>query len=261
MIAFNHKNYVLITGASSGIGYELAKLYANDGHNLILIARNIDRLKIVKSKLNKYNVEIKILSLDISKNYDIEKLFNYVEINKLNINTLINNAGIGSFGDFKDIEWGKEEALIDINIKALTRLTKYFLPKIIENKSGGLLNVASTAAFCSGPRMAAYYASKAYVLNLTEAIYEECKDTGIKVSCLCPGPVKTGFQNKAGIKKSESAKKYLMDAEDVAKVCYRDFNKGKLIIIPGVKNKLLVLGNKLLPSSISRKIILKTNKK
>ena len=261
MIAFNHKNYVLITGASSGIGYELAKLYANDGHNLILIARNIDRLKIVESELNKYNIEIKILNLDISKDYDIEKLFNYVEINKLNINTLINNAGIGSFGDFKDIEWGKEEALIDINIKALTRLTKYFLPKIIENKSGGLLNVASTAAFCSGPRMAAYYASKAYVLNLTEAIYEECKDTGIKVSCLCPGPVKTGFQNKAGIKKSESAKKYLMDAEDVAKVCYRDFNKGKLIIIPGVKNKLLVLGNKLLPSSISRKIILKTNKK
>lgn len=261
MIAFKEKNYVLITGASSGIGYELAKLYANDGHNLILIARNIDRLKIVESELNKYNIEIKILNLDISKDYDIEKLFNYVEINKLNINTLINNAGIGSFGDFKDIEWEKEESLIDINIKSLTRLTKYFLPKIIENKNGGLLNVASTAAFCSGPRMAAYYASKAYVLNLTEAIYEECKETGIKVSCLCPGPVKTGFQGKAGIKKSESAKKYLMEPEVVAKIAYKEFNKSKLIIIPGMKNKLLVLGNKLLPSSISRKIILKTNKK
>lgn len=261
MIAFKEKNYVLITGASSGIGYELAKLYANDRHNLILIARNIDRLKIVESELNKYNIEIKILNLDISKDYDIEKLFNYVEINKLNINTLINNAGIGSFGDFKDIEWEKEESLIDINIKSLTRLTKYFLPKIIENKNGGLLNVASTAAFCSGPRMAAYYASKAYVLNLTEAIYEECKETGIKVSCLCPGPVKTGFQGKAGIKKSESAKKYLMEPEVVAKIAYKEFNKSKLIIIPGMKNKLLVLGNKLLPSSISRKIILKTNKK
>lgn len=261
MIAFNKECYVLITGASSGIGYELAKLYANDGHNLILIARNIDKLKKVESELCKYNIEIKILSLDISKDSDIKKLFNYVEINKLNINTLINNAGIGSFGNFKDIEWEKEEALIDINIKSLTRLTKYFLPKIIESKNGGLLNVASTAAFCSGPRMAAYYASKAYVLNLTEAIYEECKEFGIKVSCLCPGPVKTGFQGKAGIKKSDAAKKYLMNAEEVAKIAYKEFNKGKLIIIPGMKNKLLVLGNKILPSSISRKIILKINKK
>ena len=107
--------------------------------------------------------------------------------------------------------------------------------------------------------MAAYYASKGYVLSLTEAIYEECKGTGIKVSCLCPGPVKTGFQGKAGIKKSESAKKYLMEAEEVARVCYKEFNKGKLIIIPGFKNKLLVIGNKFLPRSISRKIILKTN--
>ena len=155
---------------------------------------------------------------------------------------------------------GKKE-LIDINIKVLTKLTKYFLPKIIECKNGGILNVASTAAFCSGPRMAAYYASKAYVLNLTEAIYEECKDSGIRISCLCPGPVKTTFQDKAGIKKSESAKKYLMDAEEVAKVSYKDFKKGKLIIIPGMKNKLLVIGNKLLPRRISRKIILKTNKK
>ena len=121
--------------------------------------------------------------------------------------------------------------------------------------------MASTAAFCSGPRMAAYYASKAYVLNLTEAIYEECKEYGIKVSCLCPGPVKTSFQSKAGINKSESAKKYLMDAEEVAKISYKEFKKGKLIIIPGIKNKLLVMGNKFLPRSISRKIIMKTNKK
>lgn len=108
--------------------------------------------------------------------------------------------------------------------------------------------------------MATYYASKSYVLNLTEAIYEECKGSGIKISCLCPGPVKTSFQSKAGINKSESAKRYLMDAEEVAKVCYKEFKKGKLIIIPGLKNKLLVIGNKFLPSSISRKIIMKTNK-
>lgn len=253
--------YTLITGASTGIGYELAKLFAEDRHNLILVARDKVKLEAVKNELLKYNIDIKIISLDLSMSQDIQRLISYVEKNKLSINNLINNAGIGTFGDFKDIEWEREEALIDINIKSLTRLTKYFLPKIIKNENGGILNVASTAAFCSGPRMATYYASKAYVLNLTEAIYEECRCSGIKVSCLCPGPVKTGFQEKAGVKKSKAAKKYLMDAEEVAKVCYRDFNKGKLIIIPGVKNKLLVLGNKLLPSSISRKIILKTNKK
>lgn len=259
-MVFNKEYYVLITGASSGIGYELAKLYASDGYNLILIARNIDKLKKVENELTQYNIEIKILSLDISKDYNIEKLFNYIETNKISISTLINNAGMGSFGDFKDINWEKEEALLDINIKALTKLTKYFLPKIMELKSGGILNVASTAAFCSGPRMAVYYASKSYVLNLTEAIYEECKESGIKVSCLCPGPVMTDFQGKAGIRKSETAKKYLMDAETVAKICYKEFNNGKVIIIPGLKNKLLVIINKFLPRSISRKIILMTNK-
>lgn len=255
------RNYTLITGASTGIGYELAKLFAKDRHNLILVARDEGKLETAKNELSKYNVEVKILSLDLSKSEDIQGLFNYVEMNKLNVDILVNNAGIGTFGDFSEIGWVKEEALIDINIKVLTKLTKYFLPKIIECKNGGILNVASTAAFCSGPRMAAYYASKAYVLNLTEAIYEECKDSGIRISCLCPGPVKTTFQDKAGIKKSESAKKYLMDAEEVAKVSYKDFKKGKLIIIPGMKNKLLVIGNKLLPRRISRKIILKTNKK
>lgn len=251
--------YTLITGASMGIGYELAKLFAKDKRNLILISRNILKLQDVKNELSKFNVDIKILALDLKNSEDIQDLFNYIEANKLNINILVNNAGIGTFGDFNNIEWKSEEALIDINIKALTKLTKYFLPKVVKEKEGGILNVASTAAFCSGPRMATYYASKAYVLNLTEAIYEEYKAAGIKISCLCPGPVKTSFQDKAGIKKSKSAKKYLMDAEEVAKICYKDFYKRKVIIIPGFKNKLLVMGNKLLPRSISRKIILKNN--
>lgn len=251
--------YTLITGASMGIGYELAKLFAKDKHNLILISRNILKLQDVKNELSKFNIDIKILASDLKNNEDIQVLFNYIEANKLNINILVNNAGIGTFGDFNNIEWKSEEALIDINIKALTKLTKYFLPKVVKEKEGGILNVASTAAFCSGPRMATYYASKAYVLNLTEAIYEEYKAAGIKISCLCPGPVKTSFQDKAGIKKSKSAKKYLMDAEEVAKICYKDFYKGKVIIIPGFKNKLLVMGNKLMPRSISRKMVLKNN--
>ena len=245
-------NYTLITGGSEGIGFELAKLFAADQHNLILVARNIEKLNEAKEKLINKNIDIKVLSLDLSSMDQCDELIKYIENNNLIVDTLINNAGVGSFGEFNEISWESDERLIEINIKALTKLTKYFLPKIIKEGKGGILNVSSTAAFCSGPKMAIYYASKAYVLNLTEAIHEEVKDLGVRVSCLCPGPVKTSFQSKSGIKKSASAKKYLMDAEIVANEGYKGFIKGKTIIIPGRKNKLLVL---------SRKIILKTNKK
>lgn len=252
--------YVLITGASSGIGYELAKLFSDDGYNLILVARSLSNLKKVKEELNRSNIDIQILNLDLSKTGECDKLINFIESNNLWVEVLVNNAGIGSFGQFSDIKWEVEENLININIKAVTKITKYFLSKFIERKSGGILNVASTAAFAAGPKMATYYGSKSYVLNLTEAIHEEVKGLGVKVSCLCPGPVRTSFQEKAGIQKSEKAKKYLMEAEEVARIAYKDFKKGKVIIIPGFKNKLLVLANKFLPRVISRKIILKTNK-
>ena len=254
-------NYVLITGASSGIGYELAKLFERDGYNLILVARDKEKLQMAVDKLNNEKNKIIILDVDLSREDEVDKLIKYINKNEIDINILVNNAGIGSFGEFAEIDWKTEEKLIDINIKALTKLTKYFLPKMIEKKSGGILNVASTAAFASGPRMATYYASKAYVLNLTEAIHEEVKEYGINISCLCPGPVRTSFQSKAGIKKSEKAKKYLMNADIVAKVGYDKFKKGEVIIIPGFKNRVLVNANKLLPRAISRKIILKTNKK
>ena len=254
-------SYVLITGASSGIGYELAKLFKRDGYNLILVARNKERLKIASDRLKDKESKIIMLDVDLSKEEEIDKLIRFINENKIEVDILVNNAGVGSFGDFTEIDWSIEEKLIDINIKALTKLTKYFLPKIIEKRSGGILNVASTAAFASGPRMATYYASKAYVLNITEAIHEEVKDYGVKISCLCPGPVRTSFQNKAGINKSEQAKKYLMDADIVAKVGYDQFKKGKVIIIPGSKNKILVSLNKIFPRVISRMIILKTNNK
>lgn len=252
--------YVLITGASSGIGYELAKLFSNDGYNLILVARSLNNLKKVKEELSTKDIDIRVIDLDLSKAEECDKLISFVEANNLSVEILVNNAGVGSFGNFSDISWKEEEALIDLNIKALTKLTKYFLTKFISKKSGGILNVASTAAFAAGPKMATYYASKAYVLNLTEAIYEEVNGLGIRISCLCPGPVKTAFQSKAGIEKSKKAKKYLMEAEEVARIAYKDFKKGKVIIIPGFKNKLLVLGNKFLPRLISRKIILTANK-
>ena len=252
--------YTIVTGGTEGIGFELAKLFAGNKHNLIIAARNETKLEAIKSEFEKkYEISVETIQLDLSVDKAWEKIIRTVEEKKLIVDNLINNAGVGSFGYFHESKDGFEEKLININIIALTNLTKYFLKKMIERKKGGILNVASTAAFIGGPKMSMYYSSKAYVLSLTEALHDEAKGFGIKVSCLCPGPVKTSFQEKAGIKKSENAKKYLMSASKVAEVAYVEFFKGKAIILPGYKNKLLVLGNKLIPRSLSRRIILKSN--
>lgn len=255
-----NKKYTLITGGSEGIGFELAKLFAINKHNLIIVARNKNKLEIVKKQLEKdYQISVEIIQCDLFVDKECEKIIKIVEEKNLIVDNLINNAGVGSFGFFHEAEDGFEEKLININIIALTNLTKYFLKKMIERSDGGILNVASTAAFVGGPKMSMYYSSKAYVLSLTEALYEEVKKHGIRVSCLCPGPVKTSFQQKSGIKKSENAKNYLMNPDEVAQYAYKKFFKGKVIIIPGYKNKILVLVNKFIPRSLSRKIILKIN--
>ena len=255
------RSFVLITGATSGIGYELAKIYASEGYNLILVARNIKRLEEVKNEFNLiYNVNIHILSVDLAVDNSAEIILNYVNKKNLTVDILINNAGIGSFGYFKELDINKEIDQININVRALTELTRLFLPIMMNNETGSILNVASTAAFCAGPKMATYYASKAFVLSFTEAIYEEIKGSNVRISCLCPGTVKTEFLDKAGIKKKEISKNNMMTAKEVARLAYRDFNRGKLIIIPGFKNKLIIGINKIIPRSLSRKIILLMNK-
>lgn len=253
--------YTLITGGSEGIGFELAKLFAKDKNNIILAARNEEKLLKAKDEIEKeYGVKVKIIVCDLSQNDGYKKVIEAVDENEIAVDNLINNAGIGSFGAFSEAVDNFETTLININIISVTKLTKYFLKKMIKLGNGGIMNVASTAAFTAGPRMSMYYSSKAYVLSLTEAIHDEVKGKGIRVSCLCPGPVRTEFQKKAGIKKSENAKKYLMDSERVAKEGYMGFLKGKAIIIPGFKNKMLIWGNKLIPRSLSRKIIMNNNK-
>ena len=252
--------YTLITGGTEGIGLEVAKLFATDKHNLIIVARNQDKLEDIKIRFEKeYKITVEIIQIDLCVDKFCEKIIKTVEEKNFIVDNLINNAGIGSFGFFSEAEDGFEEKLININIIALTTLTKYFLKDMIKRGEGGILNVASTAAFIGGPKMSMYYSSKAYVLSLTEALHDEVKNLGIRVSCLCPGPVKTSFQEKAGINKSEKAKKYLMDASKVAEEAYLGFIKGRAIIIPGYKNKVLTLGSKLIPRAWSRKIILSSN--
>lgn len=257
----NKCTYTLVTGGSEGIGLELAKLFAQDKHNLILVARDELKLKKAKDDIEaQYKVKVEIVDIDFFVDKTCGKVINFVDNYNLTVDNLVNNAGIGSFGFFYEEYNNFEDDIINVNIIALTKLTKFFLNKMLKQGYGNILNVASTAAFVGGPKMALYYSTKSYVLTLTEAIHEEVKGKGINVSCLCPGPVRTSFQAKSGIKKSEKAKKYIMAPENVAKIGYEGFKKHKAIIIPGFKNKILVLGNKLIPRSISRKIILKTNK-
>ncbi len=255
------EKYTLITGGTEGIGLELAKLFALDKHNLIIVARDGEKLKDVKEKIEEeFNVKVEIISADLSVDNSCEKIYEFVDKKNLTVDNLINNAGVGCFGYFNELDPREQEKLIKINVLALTDLTHYFLNKMIENKEGGILNVASTAAFSAGPKMSTYYASKAFVLSLTEALYEEVKGYGIRVSCLCPGAVRTGFQKKAKIVKNAKAEALLMKPEDVAKNAYRGYKKGNVIIIPGFKNKFLVWANKFIPRALSRKIVLYTNK-
>ena len=255
------KSFTLITGASEGIGLELAKLFARDKHNLIIVARNEDKLKSAKEFLeNEYRVQVEVLSVDLSMDNCCEKVYEFVEKNNLIVDNLINNAGIGSFGFFHDENQEFEKDIININIIALTRLTNYFLKQMIKRRSGNILNVSSTAAFSAGPKMGIYYATKAYVLSLTEAIHEEAKTHNVNVCCLCPGAVNTAFQEKAKIKKKENAKKLIMNSEIVAQIGYNGLKKKEAIIIPGAKNKFLVLGNKLISRKLARRIVMKTNK-
>lgn len=254
--------YTLITGGSEGIGLEIAHLFAKDGNNLVLIARNEKRLDDAKYELeNLYNIDVKILALDLSKEENVYKVHQYVEKNNIIVENLINNAGIGSFGFFNEVSVERDMELLQININALTLLTKLFLPKILELKSGGILNVASTAAFQSGPGMSVYYASKAYVLSLTEALHEEYKDKGIKITALCPGPVDTDFQKKSHIKKAKFAKNYIMNPKKVALDGYKGYLKNKVIIIPGIKNKFLIQLLRVSPRILARRVIMITNNK
>lgn len=231
---------ILITGASSGIGADMARIMAKKGHDLILVARDKKKLESLKEELN---AEVKIISLDISTTFNCMKLYNKVK--KEDIDVLINNAGFGVFGDFSKTNLDKELDMIDLNVKTVHTLTKLFLKDFKKKDSGYILNVASSAAFSPGPLMASYYASKAYVLRLTEAIYEELRreKSNVSVSCLCPGPVDTNFNTVAGVSFSVKA----LQSYDVAKYAIDKMFKKKLLIIPGTLMKLNYIFNRFMP--------------
>ncbi len=248
---------VLITGPTSGIGYELAKLFAKDGYGLILVARGGDRLAPLKAELEKtYGVFVKTIEKDLSESNAPQEVFQELKTDTHSIELLVNNAGFGNYGTFDQTDLETELRMIQLNIASLTHLTKLFLKGMIKNKWGRILNVASTASFQPGPLMAVYYASKAYVLSFSEALANELKGTGVTITALCPGPTRTGFQKRADIEGTRLVSGGLiMDAKRVAEEGYRGLMRGKTVVIPGLKNKAIAFSVRLTPRNLVTKIV------
>lgn len=238
---------ILVTGASSGIGRDMAEILSKKGHIVYAVARREDRLNELKEK---HPENIIPIVCDISNKESCFNLFN--ELEDKNIDILINNAGYGMFGKFNTTDLNKELQMIDTNIIGLHILTKLFYKQFTEKNKGYILNVASSAGFMMGPLLSSYYATKAYVLRLSEALYREAKEMKSKVvvSVLCPGPVKTEFDNVADVKFSISG----LESKFVAKYALNKLFKGKMVIIPGLSIKLLVFFSRFIPDRLLSKI-------
>ncbi|WP_125152048.1 SDR family NAD(P)-dependent oxidoreductase [Clostridium rectalis] len=248
------KETVLITGASSGIGYELAQIFAKNHYNLILIARRDKRLNEMSKKFYKnFKTNTIVLVEDLTKTNTVEEIVNKIKNMGINIDILINNAGIGYCGLFHEIDLKNHNKTIELNIVALTKLTKLISIDMVNRRKGRILNVASTGAYQPGPLISVYYATKAYVLSFSEALYNELKPYNITVSTLCPGTTMTEFSNNAGKGDLKSA----MSPERVAKITYNQLMRGKRIIIPGVLNKILIFFSKITPRRILAAIVRK----
>lgn len=237
----------LITGASSGIGADMARILSNRGYDLILVARRKDRLEKLKDELN---TNVETISMDISSTFNCVKLYNKVK--KQDIDIVINNAGFGIFGEFVGTNLDKELDMIDLNIKTVHTLTKLFLKDFVKKDKGYILNVASSAAFQPGPLMATYYATKAYVLHLTEAIYEELRrnNSNVYIGTLCPGPVNTEFNDVAKVSFSIKG----LQSYDVAEYAIKQMFKNKLIIVPSAYMKITRIFSILSPTKIKLKV-------
>ncbi len=246
----------LITGASSGIGSELARRFAADRINLVLVARRRERLEELASELsNRHDITVDIMDMDLTDARRREELFNRLKEKGIAVDYLINNAGFGDSGPFPESDWDKQQRMIELNITALSHLTRLFLPDMVRRKRGGLLNVASTAGFLPGPYMAVYYATKAYVLSLSEALARELKGSGVRVSALCPGPVDTEFQQRANIKNARLfSDPMVLSAERVARIGYNGLMRGKTVNIAGIRMKLTIHSLRFTPRAVVRAV-------
>ena len=244
--------FALITGASSGIGLELAKVFASNGVGVIITARSQPKLEQLKNTLeSEYGVSVIVIVSDLSKPNSPQEVYDEVTRQDIKINYLVNNAGFCDFGEFSQTNWEKEAMMIDLNIKSLTHLTKLFLSHLLEGQTGKIMNVASTAAFQPGPLMAVYYATKAYVLFFSEAIANELAESDVTVTTLCPGPTESGFQAAADLETSRLFKvRKIPSSKQVAEYGYKAMMQGKTVAVHGKLNWLLANSIRFMPRQL-----------
>jgi short-subunit dehydrogenase len=244
------KKVALVTGASAGLGVEFARQLAKRGHSLVLVARRKERLEELAKEIG----NARSVAIDLSKSDAAAKLLADIEAHGEVVDLLVNNAGFGLIGRFAELDAKRERQMIDLNVGTLTDLCRAVAPGMIERKGGGIINVASTAAFQPGPKMAVYFATKAFVLSLTEALHEELKPYGIKVSCLCPGPTRTEFGDVAGFGGNGLFDKVAMHAPEVVKAGLEGLDRNKAVVVPGLINKVTASSGRFAPRSVVRKI-------
>jgi uncharacterized protein len=249
----------LITGASSGIGAELARICAAEGHNLVLVARRVPPMAALAESLARdHSIEARVVAADLA---DPAPAAIRERLGQTPVDILINNAGFGLQGPYAETDWAAEAGMITVNVTALAHLTKLFLPAMLARRSGRILNVASTAAFVPGPLMAVYYASKAFVVSFSHAIAAETEGTGVTVTALCPGPTITGFQEAAGMQASKLFRNSPMDAATVALQGYRAMMAGEPERIAGARNRWVIFGSRFVPRPMLAKIARGLNSK
>jgi short-subunit dehydrogenase len=246
----------LITGASGGIGLAYARLAAKDGENVVLVARSKSGLDAVATELrNAYGVDVTVMAEDLIDAGAVERIVTALKERNITIDALVNNAGVGKLAPFADTDAETIDTMLTLNIRAVTQLTRALLPGMIERKRGRIVNVASTAAFQPGPLMAVYYATKAYVMNWSLALGLELEHTGVTVTCLCPGPTSTGFQNVAGMNNAAMFKsRFVMTAEDVARIGRRAALRGTPLVVTGRRNSFFAFCTRLIPRTIAGRI-------
>ena len=244
------KKVALVTGASAGLGVEFARQLSERGHALVLAARRKDRLEELARELG----NARAVAIDLSKKDAAAKLLANLEANGEVVDLLVNNAGFGLIGRFAELDAKRERQMIDLNVGALTDLCRAVAPGMIERKGGAILNVASTAAFQPGPKMAVYFATKAFVLSLSEALHEELKPHGIAVTCLCPGPTRTEFGDVAGFGGNGLFDRVAMEAPKVVEVGLKGLDRNKAVVVPGVVNKVTANSGRFAPRAAVRKI-------
>lgn len=245
----------LITGGSVGIGAALAEVFAEHGHDLILVSRSRDTLEARARAIElKHKVQVTCIPEDLSDSDGPRRLYEAVAARALDVHCLVNNAGVGLYGKFAKTPLDAELKMIQLNVTSVVDLTKRFLPHMIDRGSGRILNVASTAAFAPGPWMSVYYASKAFLLSFSQAIDYELKPNGITVTTLCPGPTESEFKARAGSQRSRLFEAFVMDAEPVARVGYDAMMKGKAVAVPGARNKAIAAGVRFVPRPLLAKL-------